>query len=295
MIATRTTDSMAARPRARCEQPVRIGQFTPVTAVDFTLLRLWLRRARRSNDRRLQVYGKVLSGAANRAVVLLNRTSAAQNITVRWSDLGLTNANATVRDLWTRADIGSYGTGHTTSVPAGGSALLTVTGRTEAASSTCTGTSSFSGVAAGSTGIKTVDVAYTNNTSTARSATLKVNGQGATTVSFPPTGPSQGTISVQLGLSKGSANTLTFTNAPALADITVRPLPGANSTLAVGTGSGRCLDLYDNTITNGTQAELWDCNGGLNQQWTYTSRTTNGTKVVIWDCNGQSNQKWTLS
>ncbi|MGC0398264.1 hypothetical protein RKD27_000908 [Streptomyces sp. SAI-126] len=136
--------------------------------------------------------------------------SAAQNITVRWSDLGLTNANATVRDLWTRSGIGSYGTGHTTSVPAGGSALLTVTGRTEAASSTCTGTSSFSGV-------------------------------------------------------------------------------------AVGTGSGRCLDLYDNTITNGTQAELWDCNGGQNQQWTYTSRTTNGTKVIIWDCNGQSNQKWTLS
>ncbi|GLP69440.1 alpha-galactosidase [Streptomyces sp. TUS-ST3] len=260
----------------------------------------------------LQVYGKVLSGAGNRAVVLLNRTSAAQNITVRWSDLGLTNANATVRDLWTRADIGSYGTGYTTSVPAGGSALLTVTGGTEAASSTYTGTSNFSGVAAGSTGIKTVDVAYTNNTSTARSASLKVNGQGATTVSFPPTGPSPGTISVQVGLSKGSANTLTFTNAPALADITVRPLPGANSTLAVGTGSGRCLDLYDNTITNGTQAELWDCNGGQNQQWTYTSRkelvvygnkcldaynlgTTNGTKVVIWDCNGQNNQKWNVN
>ncbi|MEU6351443.1 ricin-type beta-trefoil lectin domain protein [Streptomyces sp. NPDC047072] len=260
----------------------------------------------------LQVYGKVLSGTGNRAVVLLNRTSAAQNITVRWSDLGLTNANATVRDLWTRSNIGSYGTSYTTSVPAGGSVMLTVTGGTEAASSTYTGTSSFSGVVAGNTGIKTVDVAYTNNTSSAVTGTLKVNGQGTTAVSFPPTGSSQGTISVQVGLSKGSANTLTFANAPTLADITVRPLPGANSTLAVGTGSGRCLDLYDNTITNGTQAELWDCNGGQNQQWTYTSRkelvvygdkcldaynlgTTNGTKVVIWDCNGQNNQKWNVN
>ncbi|MFI8529183.1 ricin-type beta-trefoil lectin domain protein [Streptomyces aquilus] len=260
----------------------------------------------------LQVYGKVLSGQGNRAVVLMNRTSSTQNITVRWSDLGLTNANATVRDLWARSDIGSYGTSYTASVPAGGSVMLKVTGGTEQSAGTYTGTASFTGVAAGSTGIKTVDVAYTNNTSSARTATLKVNGQGSTTVSFPPTGSSQGTISVMVGLSKGSANTLAFTGAPTLADITVRPLPGANSTLVTGSGSSRCLDVYDNTLTNGTQAELWDCNGGQNQQWTYTSRkelvvygdkcldaynlgTTNGTKVVIWDCNGQNNQKWNVN
>ncbi|MEU5890982.1 ricin-type beta-trefoil lectin domain protein [Streptomyces sp. NPDC047461] len=259
-----------------------------------------------------QVYGKVLSGAGNRAVVLLNRTSTAQNITVRWSDLGLTNANATVRDLWTQQNIGSYGTSYTTGVPAGGSVMLTVKGGTEAASSTYTGTSSFSGVVAGSTGLKTVDIAYTNTTSTARKATLKVNGQGPTAVSFPPTGAPQGTISVQVALSKGSSNTLTFTGAPTLADITVRPLPGANGSLVVGTQSGRCADINDNTLTNGTQAQLWDCNGGQNQAWTYTSRkelvvygnkcldaynqgTANGTKAVIWDCNGQNNQKWNVN
>ncbi len=259
-----------------------------------------------------QVYGKVLSGAGNRAVVLLNRTSAAKNITVRWSDLGLTNAGATVRDLWARADIGSYGTSYTASVPAGGSVMLTVTGGTEAASSTYTGTSNFTGVVAGSTGLKTVDVSYTNNTSTARTATLKVNGQTPTTVSFPPTGSSPGTISVAASLSKGSVNTLAFSGASGIDSITVRPLPGTNGTLAVGKQSGRCLDIYDNTITNGTQAELWDCNGGPNQSWTHTSRkelvvygnkcldaydrgTTNGTKVVIWDCNGQSNQQWNVN
>ncbi|MFD3497735.1 ricin-type beta-trefoil lectin domain protein [Streptomyces sp. NPDC058676] len=259
-----------------------------------------------------QVYGKVLSGAGNRAVVLLNRTSAARNITVRWSDLGLTNANATVRDLWARADVGTYGTSYTTSVPAGGSVMLTVTGGTEAASSTYTGTSSFTGVVAGSTGLKTVDVSYTNNTSAARTATLQVNGQTPTKVSFPPTGSSPGTISVAASLSKGSANTLAFSGASGIDSITVRPLPGANGTLAVGKQSGRCLDIYDNTITNGTQAELWDCNGGQNQSWTSTSRkelvvygnkcldaydrgTTNGTKVVIWDCNGQSNQQWNVN
>ncbi|WP_327319933.1 RICIN domain-containing protein [Streptomyces sp. NBC_01235] len=260
----------------------------------------------------LQVYGKVLAGTGKRAAVLLNRTSAAANITVRWSDLGLTNASATVRDPWARADVGTYGTSYTASVPAGGSVMLTVTGGTEASGSTYTGTSSFSGVVAGSTGLKVVDVAYTNTASTARTATLKVNGQTTTTVSFPPTGSAQGTITLQVALSKGSSNTLAFTNAPTLADITVKPLPGANGTLVVGKQSGRCLDMYDSTITNGTQAELWDCNGGSNQAWTYTSRkelvvygnkcldaynlgTTNGTKVVIWDCNGQNNQKWNVN
>lgn len=115
-----------------------------------------------------------------------------------------------------------------------------------------------------------------------------------------------------MGLSKGSANTLAFGNAPALADITVRPLAGANGTQVVGKASSRCLDVYDNTVTNGTQGEIWDCNGGRNQSWTYTSRkelvvygtkcldaynqgTTNGTKVVIWDCDGQNNQKWNVN
>ena len=260
----------------------------------------------------LQVYGKVLAGTGNRAVVLLNRTSSAQNITVRWSDLGLTNASATVRDLWARANVGTYGTSYTTGVPAGGSVMLTVTGGTEASSSTYTGTSSFSGVVAGSTGVKVVDVSYTNNTSSTRVGTVKVNGQGTTAVAFPPTGSSAGTISLEVGLAKGSTNSLTFSGAPTLDSLTVRPLPGANGNQVVGKQSGRCVDIYNNTITNGTQSELWDCNGGQNQAWTYTSRkelvvygnkcldaynlgTTNGTKVVIWDCNGQANQQWSVN
>jgi hypothetical protein len=264
----------------------------------------------------LQVYGKVLSGLGNRAVTLLNRTSAAQNITVRWSDLGLTTASATVRDLWSRANIGSYGTSYTASVPAGGSVFLKISGGTEAASTnyTATSTGKYTGISAASTGLNVVDVTYTNTGSTAVIGSLQVNGQTATTVSFPPTGSSAGTISVQANLSKGSANSLTLTGSslPTLGTINVQPIPGTNGSLVVGTGSGRCADVYNNTITNGTQAEIWDCNGGQNQAWTYTSRkelvvygnkcldaynngTTNGTKVVIWDCNGQNNQKWTAN
>ncbi|MEU1168787.1 ricin-type beta-trefoil lectin domain protein, partial [Streptomyces sp. NPDC005921] len=258
----------------------------------------------------LQVYSKVLAGTGNRAVVLLNRTSSAANITARWSDLGLTGASATVRDLWAQSNLGSYSTSYTASVPAGGSVMLKISGGTEASgtSYSATSTGKYTSVSAAGTGLSVVDVAYTNTGSTAVTGTLQVNGQTATAVSFPPTGSSQGTVSVQVDLSKGSGNSLTFSGSslPTLGSIAVSPVPGTNGTLLVGKQSSRCADIYNNTITNGTQAEIWDCNGGQNQAWTYTSRkefvvygnkcldaynqgTTNGTKVVIWDCNGQNN------
>ena len=79
-----------------------------------------------------------------------------------------------------------------------------------------------------------------------------------------------------------------------------------------GVGSNRCLDVPGVATANGTLLEIWDCNGGTNQQWTSLSNgelqvygnkcldvpnhaTTAGTKVEIWDCNGGANQQWTLN
>ncbi|TWV32140.1 alpha-L-arabinofuranosidase [Streptomyces misionensis] len=73
----------------------------------------------------------------------------------------------------------------------------------------------------------------------------------------------------------------------------------------------RCLDVPGLSRANGTGTELWDCNGGANQQWTPTGAkelrvygdkclddeangTANGTRAIIWDCNGGSNQQWNL-
>ncbi|MEW9534479.1 ricin-type beta-trefoil lectin domain protein, partial [Microbispora sp. NPDC049125] len=78
------------------------------------------------------------------------------------------------------------------------------------------------------------------------------------------------------------------------------------------TNSGKCLDVAGVSQTNGTQTQIWDCTGGVNQQWATTSAselrvygnkcldvngngTTDGTPVIIWDCNGQNNQKWRLN
>ena len=80
----------------------------------------------------------------------------------------------------------------------------------------------------------------------------------------------------------------------------------------VGVQSGRCLDVPGATTNNGTQVQLWDCNGQANQTWTSTSSrqlmvygtkcldangqgTGNGTAVIIWDCNGQANQQWNVN
>ncbi|ETK30766.1 RICIN domain-containing protein [Microbispora sp. ATCC PTA-5024] len=87
--------------------------------------------------------------------------------------------------------------------------------------------------------------------------------------------------------------------------------PSATSALR-GAGSSRCLDVPGASQTNGTQLQIWDCNGQANQRWTSTSAgelrvyggkcldvngagTADGTSVIIWDCNGQNNQKWRLN
>ncbi|MEV1001706.1 PQQ-dependent sugar dehydrogenase [Nonomuraea sp. NPDC050202] len=89
------------------------------------------------------------------------------------------------------------------------------------------------------------------------------------------------------------------------------PPQGSTSALR-GVASNRCLDVNGASQANGAQAQIWDCNGQPNQQWTSTSTselrvyggkcldvngagTADGTSVIIWDCNGQNNQKWRLN
>jgi hypothetical protein len=153
-------------------------------------------------------------------VLLLNRTGTAANITARWASLGLSGA-ATVRNLWTGTDLGTYNDTYTANVPAKEAVLLVLSGTDSTGGSTRTGA-------------------------------------------------------------------------------------------IAGKQSSRCLDINNSSTTNGTQAQLWDCNGQGNQLWTYTSGkqltiygnkcldaynrgTSNGTQVVIWDCNAQNNQQWNLN
>jgi len=84
--------------------------------------------------------------------------------------------------------------------------------------------------------------------------------------------------------------------------------------------TSKCLDLPGNSYNDGTQIEIWDCNGLPQQKWTYdpnmktiylassryagrdaskcldlrngNPQSPDGTVVQLWDCNGQPNQQW---
>jgi hypothetical protein len=71
---------------------------------------------------------------------------------------------------------------------------------------------------------------------------------------------------------------------------------------------GKCLDDTGNSSANGNKVQMWTCNGGPAQKWTYAEDgtlrihgkcldvigrgTSSGTGVQIWSCTGAANQQW---
>jgi hypothetical protein len=87
---------------------------------------------------------------------------------------------------------------------------------------------------------------------------------------------------------------------------------GGGPAVVRGAGSNRCLDVPGASTANGTQLDIWDCNGGANQVATLTpartlviygnkcldvagGSTTAGAKVALWECTGDPNQQWNVN
>ena len=86
---------------------------------------------------------------------------------------------------------------------------------------------------------------------------------------------------------------------------------GPTGPITAGDASSKCVDDSGLSSANGTKIQMWDCNGGQNQQWTVASDGTlqvfgkcmditganysNGTNIELWDCNGGANQQWHAS
>ena len=88
---------------------------------------------------------------------------------------------------------------------------------------------------------------------------------------------------------------------------------GGGSGALHAVGAGKCLDVPNSTTTEGTQTQIWGCDGSAGEAITHTASnqlalyngadcldangqgTSNGTKVIIWPCNGQANQQWTVN
>ncbi|WP_309144541.1 ricin-type beta-trefoil lectin domain protein [Streptomyces sp. BR123] len=74
---------------------------------------------------------------------------------------------------------------------------------------------------------------------------------------------------------------------------------------------GKCLDAKGGKAGNGTQIQLYTCNGTAAQSWIlYKDGTfralgkcldnsrnanTNGNKIQLWDCNGSAAQRWSVN
>ena len=88
--------------------------------------------------------------------------------------------------------------------------------------------------------------------------------------------------------------------------VTAQAATGAVTGLA-----GKCMDIAAANSADGTQVQLYDCNGTSAQQWTRSSDGTlralgkcldvsggsvaNGAKVQLWTCNGSGAQQWTYT
>ncbi|MEV4560144.1 RICIN domain-containing protein [Kitasatospora sp. NPDC049285] len=151
----------------------------------------------------------------------------------------------------------------------------------------------------------------------------------STTVSLSYTGftPSSAAPTVYSYLKNSTSITSSTTGSgttqtvPAYSVVVVQMHPsgggtGGSSGALHAVGAGKCLDINNGSTTAGTQAQIWDCNGGTAQTLTRTSAkefrlyantstpmclddygkgTANGTAAVIWQCNGGTNQQWTVN
>lgn len=189
----------------------------------------------------LEVWAKRLAKSGTRAVLLLNRTPATHEIAVQWKDLGLVEGTrATIKNLWTGEELATFDS-YAVQVPAGDASLMLVHGSAVPAttyrpdapatgvakpSTPCRGCEAgFSRVASREPWAR-VRIVYTNPGKTPRFAELRVNGNIATRVAFPPTGPAPGEISIMGLLNRpGATNVLNFSAqcdpAPAIDSITV--------------------------------------------------------------------------
>jgi hypothetical protein len=176
----------------------------------------------------LEVWSKPLSAPGERAVLLLNRTGASAPISINWSDLGLlASSSATVKDLWSNKELGSFDLSYSATVPAGDAVFLLIRGHEEklttyTAARLAANTQespvlkdhplTFTHVSS-RFGIARIQITYINPGRTTRIAELRVNGQIATRVAFPPAGSNStaGAIWIQSLLDRsGANNVLTF-------------------------------------------------------------------------------------
>ncbi|MGB2571709.1 PQQ-dependent sugar dehydrogenase, partial [Micromonospora citrea] len=135
------------------------------------------------------------------------------------------------------------------------------------------------------------------------SATVPVTGawDTFTTVNGTISGAPAGTTTLYLTFAGSGTAALYDVDSFTLNTAAVRTGP------IVGLG-GKCLDVRNAATADGTQIQIYTCNGSAAQTWTVTPNSTvkalgkcldvsgggsaDGTKIQLWTCNGTGAQNW---
>lgn len=138
---------------------------------------------------------------------------------------------------------------------------------------------------------------------TLSSSTGRISGVAGTTGNYP--------VTVTATDGSGASGSVTF-------DIIVTPSLVTSFHPVTGPAlldlGGKCIDDAGNGTVNGNKIQIWTCNGGASQKWTYTPDgnpggagtltnngkcldivgrgTTNNTKIDLYRCNSGANQQW---
>ncbi|MER5457673.1 lectin [Micromonospora sp. NPDC002389] len=135
---------------------------------------------------------------------------------------------------------------------------------------------------------------------------LQVFLNGAKINDFTNTDPVR-SLAGHIGIQNhGTGDDVSFRN------IRIKELGGTNPP-PTGTGritglAGKCLDVRNAATADGTQIQIYTCNGSAAQTWTVTPNSTiralgkcldvnggasaDGTKIQLWTCNGSGAQNW---
>ncbi|MEW1585459.1 PQQ-dependent sugar dehydrogenase [Micromonospora vinacea] len=138
------------------------------------------------------------------------------------------------------------------------------------------------------------------------SATVPVTGGWETfaTVTGTITNPPTGTTTLYLTFAGSGTGALYDLDAFTFVTGTP-PAGGAGAIKGLG---GKCLDVRNAATADGTQIQIYTCNGSAAQTWAVTPNSTikslgkcldvsggataDGTKIQLWTCNGTAAQNW---
>lgn len=144
------------------------------------------------------------------------------------------------------------------------------------------------------------------NWTVVQDGTLRIHGKCLDTVNGGTTGGTKAVLEPCTGAEHQQWNTLDPSTLFISTGVHIALVSWAS-----GRSDGMCLDDTGSSTVNGTQVEIWRCNGHTSQVWVLpagpvasvvpgkcmddaANGTANGNKIQLWSCNGSKAQNWRL-